>query len=149
MVSKLNLSHLKDLKSNWILYFILIVSLVATSGSLYFSEVKGYLPCSLCWFQRIFMYPQVLLSGIALLRNDKGIIYSLLPVSVVGIIFSTIHLFVEASASHDSGFCDIGVSCAVKYINWFGCSAKRTIRSLVYHFFIDRSACSGTCRCSM
>lgn len=117
MVYKLNVSNLK---SNCVLYFVFIVSLIATSGSLYFSEIKEYIPCSLCWFQRIFMYPQVVISGIALIRSDKGAIYSLLPLSVIGIIFSIFHLFVENSGSNDSSFCSIGVSCAVKYINWFG-----------------------------
>ena len=144
----MNFSHLKDLKHNWILYFILVVSFVATSGSLYFSEIKDYLPCSLCWFQRIFMYPIVVLSFIALLRNDKGIIYSLLPLSVIGIIFSTIHLFVENSGSNDSSFCAVGVSCAVKYINWFGfitipllcftAFLMIIISILVYHFKVKK-----------
>ncbi|MFE6588679.1 disulfide bond formation protein B, partial [Bacillus mobilis] len=59
------------------IYFSFLVSLVATIGSLYFSEVKGYVPCSLCWYQRIFMYPIPLLIFISILINDKNIKYYL------------------------------------------------------------------------
>ncbi|WP_116480683.1 disulfide bond formation protein B, partial [Bacillus wiedmannii] len=54
------------------IYFSFLVSLVATIGSLYFSEVKGYVPCSLCWYQIIFMYPIPLLIFISILINDKN-----------------------------------------------------------------------------
>ena len=49
------------------------VALLATAGSLYFSEVANYLPCTLCWYQRIAMYPLVLILGIAVLRRDTAV----------------------------------------------------------------------------
>ena len=55
------------------LIFIWTVSFVATLGSLYFSEVRGYEPCTLCWYQRILMYPIVLISGVALFQKNARI----------------------------------------------------------------------------
>ncbi|MEK7067519.1 MAG: disulfide bond formation protein B, partial [Patescibacteria group bacterium] len=53
--------------------FAFIIALLATLGSLFYSEVAGFEPCKLCWYQRIFMYPQVLLWGIAWWKKDKHI----------------------------------------------------------------------------
>src|SRR5690606_33844852 len=55
------------------LIFIATTSLVATLGSLYFSEVRGFEPCTLCWYQRILMYPIVLISGVALFQKNARI----------------------------------------------------------------------------
>lgn len=55
------------------LLFIWLVSLVATLGSLYFSEVRGYEPCELCWYQRILMYPIVLITLVAYIQKTHGL----------------------------------------------------------------------------
>ncbi|MFA4887818.1 MAG: disulfide oxidoreductase [Candidatus Nanoarchaeia archaeon] len=68
-----------------------IVSLVATLGSLYYSEIMGYDPCKLCWFQRILMYPQVLLFGIALWKKDHTIYRYTLPLSLLGLLTAAYH----------------------------------------------------------
>lgn len=70
---------------------LLIIVLMATCGSLYFSEIAGWTPCKLCWFQRIFMYPQLPLVLLALWRRDRGIASSILLLSSIGILFSTWH----------------------------------------------------------
>ena len=57
------------------LLFAFIIALIATSGSLFYSEIAKYTPCKLCWFQRIFMYPQVILLGVALMRKARNIFY--------------------------------------------------------------------------
>ena len=54
------------------LYLAWVVALIATLGSLYFSEVRGFVPCVLCWFQRIAMYPLVIVLGVAAFRSDLG-----------------------------------------------------------------------------
>ncbi|MFD2608360.1 disulfide bond formation protein B [Deinococcus taklimakanensis] len=66
------------------LYAAWVVALVATLGSLYFSNVKGYQPCVLCWYQRICMYPLALWLGIAALRGDLGVRAYALPLAVLG-----------------------------------------------------------------
>ncbi len=64
-----------------------IVFVLATVGSLIYSDVIGYEPCKLCWFQRIFIYPQVLIFGIALWKNDVSVrIYGLVLAAIGGVI---------------------------------------------------------------
>ncbi|MFC4425633.1 disulfide bond formation protein B [Deinococcus navajonensis] len=66
------------------LYAAWVVALVATLGSLYFSNILGFKPCVLCWYQRICMYPLALWLGIAALRGDLGIRRYTLPLAAVG-----------------------------------------------------------------
>ncbi|HDR4902764.1 TPA: disulfide bond formation protein B [Bacillus cereus] len=101
------------------IYFSFFVSLVATIGSLYFSEVKGYVPCSLCWYQRIFMYPIPLLIFISILINDKNIKYYLRYFSLIGIIISSYHNFIQFT-QQKSSFCGVTSSCLTIYDKWGG-----------------------------
>ncbi len=73
------------------LLFGLLVSVVATGGSLFYSGVLGYTPCTLCWWQRIFMYPQVLLFALALWRRDSQFYRYALWLSVLGALFAGYH----------------------------------------------------------
>lgn len=57
---------------NYTLYFAWIVSMIATLGSLFFSEILGFIPCELCWYQRIMMYPLCIILGIATFYNEKN-----------------------------------------------------------------------------
>lgn len=102
-----------------LLAFAWIVALVATLGSLYYSEVRLFLPCELCWYQRIFMYPQALLLGLALFRNDLGIWpYSLL-LSMVGGSISLLHLTEQRFPNLFTLACKPPVPCTVEYIPAF------------------------------
>lgn len=106
---------------NYGLYMAWLVSLVATGSSLYLSEVLHYIPCNLCWFQRIFMYPLVLLLGRAALKDDKGIIGYVVPLSIIGGLFSLYH-YSEQMIPGVSGLlpCRTGVPCNVDYLDWYG-----------------------------
>jgi disulfide bond formation protein DsbB len=73
------------------LLLMFIVSLAATGGSLFFSDVAGWTPCKLCWFQRIFMYPQTILLALALWKRDKGIAGYILILSLLGMIVAALH----------------------------------------------------------
>lgn len=103
------------------LYLAWFVSVVATVGSLYLSEVLKYEPCKLCWFQRILMYPQVVLLGIATYKNDKRIISYVLPLTVIGGSISLFH-YAEQKIPWFSSIapCTVGVPCNVDYLNFFG-----------------------------
>ena len=70
------------------LYLAWVVALVATLGSLYLSEVRGYQPCILCWYQRIAMYPLSLLLGIAAFRDDLDIRRYAMPLAGIGLLTS-------------------------------------------------------------
>ncbi|MCM3597954.1 disulfide oxidoreductase [Metabacillus idriensis] len=103
------------------IYFAWIVSLTATLGSLYFSEVREFVPCELCWFQRIMMYPLTLFLGIATFSNDYGIKKYILPASILGSLISLFH-YLEQKVPGFASIkpCTDGVPCNVQYINWFG-----------------------------
>jgi len=103
------------------IYFAWVVSLIATGGSLYFSEILGFIPCTLCWFQRIFMYPQALLLGMAAYRNDRGIIPYIFPLTIIGGSISLFHYLEQKVPGFASiAPCTVGVPCAQAYIDWFG-----------------------------
>lgn len=96
-----------------------IVSLTATFGSLFASEVMKFIPCDLCWYQRILMYPMTILLGIAYFKKDALIYRYTLPLSIGGILVSGYHYYLQQFAPKDSsGFCTTG--CTGKYIDWFG-----------------------------
>ncbi len=103
------------------LYFAWLVSLVAVCGSLYFSEVMHFIPCTLCWFQRIFMYPLVIVLGIASYRGDRAIVPYVLPLTVIGGSISLYHyLLQKVPGLAEITPCTTGVPCSGQYINWFG-----------------------------
>ncbi|TCI72240.1 disulfide bond formation protein B [Exiguobacterium sp. SH0S7] len=107
--------------SRYGLYLAWLVALTATLGSLYFSEIREFVPCELCWIQRIFMYPLVFVLGIAVFTNDRQVKKYVLSLAIVGGMISLYHYLVQKVP----GFADIkpcveGVPCNVQYINWFG-----------------------------
>ena len=93
-----------------------IVSLLASSGSLFYSQIAGFVPCELCWFQRIFMYPQVVLLGIALFKKESKIIDYSLGLASVGIIISLYQNYLVYTATQSTTCSLTGTSCATKII---------------------------------
>lgn len=103
------------------LLFSWVVSLVAMMGSLFFSEKMGFVPCTFCWYQRILMYPLVLLLGIAFYRNDREIYRYALPLSFIGVMVSGYHYALQKIPSlEEFSACTSGVPCSGEYINWLG-----------------------------
>ena len=103
------------------LYAAWLVAIVATAGSLYFSEVRFFIPCALCWYQRVLMYPLVILLGIASYRQDRGIVRYALPLSILGMGVSTFHyLEQKVPGFRPPSICRSGVPCSQEYINWLG-----------------------------
>jgi disulfide bond formation protein DsbB len=103
------------------LYLAWLVSIVATAGSLYFSEIRQFTPCQLCWIQRIFMYPHIILFGIASYHGDQRIARYSLPLAILGGLFALYHVLEQNIAIlQEHSFCQAGVSCSGKYINWLG-----------------------------
>jgi len=96
------------------------VAVVATAGSLFFSEVADYIPCQLCWYQRICMYPLAvtLLVG-ALVRDRLAALYSLV-FPLVGIAVAARHIYIEANPEAESASCKVGAPCSTKWIEEFG-----------------------------
>jgi disulfide bond formation protein DsbB len=104
------------------LWLAFVVSTVATLGSLFFSEIADYVPCELCWIQRIFMYPLALVTlPMALARDNRAARY-LLPLPLLGAGFAVYHLLVENGVVEQSQACLVSApgGCATKWIDEFG-----------------------------
>jgi len=98
-----------------------IVAIVTTLGSLYYSEHAGYLPCELCWFQRILMYPLVIVLGVGWLRRDRKVWMTAAPFVVLGAPLSLYHWLVErVPAFAESSSCSIVAPCTAPYFEKLG-----------------------------
>jgi disulfide bond formation protein DsbB len=108
-------------RSSLFLYLAWLVAVVATLGSLYFSEIRGFLPCELCWYQRIAMYPLAIILGIAAYTNDVKISKYVLPLSIIGGLIAFYHYLLEKIPGFATvAPCSKGIPCNVAWINWFG-----------------------------
>lgn len=118
-----NLAHspIKTVLRATLGYLAWLQALVAMAGSLYFSEVLGFIPCSLCWYQRILMYPLVAILAMGILLRDQRMRYYVLPLSLTGFLVALYHnLLTWGIISEGIVPCTAGVSCTVEWINWFG-----------------------------
>jgi disulfide bond formation protein DsbB len=104
------------------LWLAFLVSAVATGGSLFFSEVAHFVPCELCWFQRICMYPLSIMTLLMALADDHRAARYLLPLPLVGAGVATYHLLVENGVVKQTQACLLSApgGCATKWINEFG-----------------------------
>lgn len=99
---------------------ILVQLSLALFGSLFFSDVKGFEPCVLCWWQRIFMYSQIPVIIVALLKKEVDIYKYTLTLSILGIIVSIYHNLLYIGIIKNEDFCTGGISCTSKYVEYFG-----------------------------
>lgn len=112
---------LNTVKNKWMLLSFL-VAFTALTGSLYFSEVSGFTPCKLCWFQRILMYPLTFILGVALLASDKKVWRYVLPLSISGTALAFYHYYLQRAANPLSPCSTIGfsVSCSDRFFMHYG-----------------------------
>ena len=98
-----------------------LVAAVTMAGSLYYSKVQGYVPCELCWYQRICLYPMVVILGIAAWRRDENIRIYAIPVLAISVVISTYHSWIQAYPP-DTGtsFCTAAAPCTTRYVWEFG-----------------------------
>lgn len=103
------------------LFAIWLISLIATLGSLFFSEVMGLPPCVLCWYQRICMYPLVVIATVGLLARDPRVVSYLAPLIVVGLAVAAYHNLLYYHLIPESITpCAQGISCTERQIEWMG-----------------------------
>lgn len=112
-------------KYTFILGFL--VALGSFVLSLFYSNVVGYPPCELCWIQRIFLYPQLILFGMELYKRDRSIVDFSIVFATIGSLVSIYHVYVEnggtkglACATGTSVAGATSVSCYTRYIYEFG-----------------------------
>ena len=89
------IKNLNDFILKYSLQIAFAQAWAATLGSLYFSEIRHWKPCLLCWYQRILMYPLVILLAVAIKRRDKNVAYYVLPMSILGMSIALYHYLLQ------------------------------------------------------
>lgn len=98
-----------------------LVAAVAMGGSLYYSQVVGYVPCQLCWYQRICMYPLAVILLVATIRRDRDVRWYALPLAVIGACISAYHSYIQAfPPENGSSFCTAEAPCTLRHVWEFG-----------------------------
>lgn len=102
------------------LWLAFLVAAAAVGGSLYFSEVANYVPCRLCWFQRIAMYPLAVILLIAAIRGDRAVRWYAIPLAGLGACVSIYHYLVEWHPQLEGDACDPTNPCSLVWFREFG-----------------------------
>ncbi len=106
----------------WSLLFICwLVAAISTLGSLFFSEVMRFPPCVLCWYQRILMYPLVIIFLMGLFPYDGKVIRFSFPLVLLGWLTAVYHNLLYYNILPESAApCVLGISCTTVQIQWLG-----------------------------
>ncbi|UNO49419.1 disulfide bond formation protein B [Alicyclobacillus acidoterrestris] len=97
---------------------ITVISLISTTISLYWSLVLGWIPCDFCWYERICMYPIVLIGVVNILQKRNSFMYTV-PLSVIGMVLSCYHYLIQITPNLYSG-CTSFVSCSIPQFKILG-----------------------------
>ena len=115
--------RVKKIKSwlmNNLFYLAWGQAVIATLGSLYYSEIRHFTPCILCWYQRILMYPLVILIAVGILRKDKNLPYYVLPLSFGGMIIALYHVLLQKGILPEQiAPCTLAASSTTKFFGYF------------------------------
>ncbi|MFI8478984.1 disulfide bond formation protein B [Pseudomonas sp. NPDC078700] len=109
------------------------LALAATLGALFIGEVMGQTPCNLCWFQRVFMFPLVIILGVACYRSDTAVWRYALPVATLGWLVALYHSLVYFGVFGDSiQPCGAGGSCSGSNMTILGGIALPALSLIVF-----------------
>jgi disulfide bond formation protein DsbB len=124
----------RDLMRGNELWLTFVVAAVATLGSLFFSEIADFVPCKLCWFQRIFIYPVAIIVPLMALAHDRRAARYLLPLPIIGIPIAIYHMLIERGIVEQAKTCLISApgGCATKWIEEFGYVTIPTLAFTTY-----------------
>ncbi len=123
-----------DADPDWIILFVCWLLVAgATLGSLFFSEVMELPPCTLCWVQRIFMFPLAIILLFGLIPFDRGVVRYALPLAVIGAAVAIYHLGLQLGVIPESAApCRQGVSCSEAQLALFGFVSIPMLSLLVF-----------------
>ncbi len=129
---------LSSLIRTWGLVLALIITISASTMTLVYSEFFGILPCGLCWLERVFLYPQVFLLGVALYFNNRDITLSGITLSTVGLIISLYHHYLQMGGMEfiKCPAVGAGISCTKRYIFEFGFITFPLLSAILFSFLI-------------
>jgi disulfide bond formation protein DsbB len=107
--------------SRYAAYIAWTIALVSTVVSIYFSDVLGFVPCNLCWYARILMYPLIVIIGVGILRRDRHWVAYAAPLVGAGWLLELYHSLLQWGVIPETiTRCVASVPCTTKYINYFG-----------------------------
>jgi disulfide bond formation protein DsbB len=108
--------------SRWTLVFLAwLTATLATLGALFMSEIMALAPCVLCWYQRIFMFPLVVILALGLFPFDPKVVRYALPLGLIGLAVAAFHqLLVAGYIPETLTPCRQGIPCSTVQIEWFG-----------------------------
>ena len=112
------------------------VAALATAGSLYFSEVAGFVPCTLCWYQRIAMYPLVVILGLAAIKRERRSPTGAVALAAIGAAIAGYHVALEWIPSLDTGACAVSTPCTYVWFRAFGFISLPTLALTAFVFII-------------
>jgi disulfide bond formation protein DsbB len=111
------LDAIRNLLWGYELWGAFVVAAIATGGSLFYSQIAGFIPCEFCWFQRMMMYPLSVLTLLIAARGDNRAARYLLPLPVVGAGTSIYHMLLEHHVIKEPGACTLtGGGCTANWI---------------------------------
>lgn len=111
------LDAIRNLVWGYELWGAFVVAAIATGGSLFYSQIAGFIPCEFCWFQRMMMYPLSILTLLIAARGDNRAARYLLPLPVVGAGTSIYHMLLEHHVIKEPGACTLtGGGCTANWI---------------------------------
>ena len=106
----------------WLLVFSAwLIAAMATLGALFMSEIMGFAPCVLCWYQRIFMFPLVFVLAAGLFPLDPKVLRYALPLAVAGLLVAGFHVLLTMGIIPETlAPCRQGIPCKTIQVEWFG-----------------------------
>ena len=113
--------------------FAWLVAAVAMAGSLYLSEGAHFVPCKLCWYQRIAMYSLAVVLGVAALRHRRDVAVYAAPLAAIGASISGYHMLIERFPRLESSVCDVSAPCTLIWTKRFG---FETIPTMAFSGFV-------------
>jgi disulfide bond formation protein DsbB len=129
---------MRDQTTDWALVFgAWLVAAASTLGALFLSDVMQLAPCSLCWYQRIFMFSLAVILAVGLFPFDRGSVRYGLPLAALGWLFAVFHqLLIAGVIPERLAPCSQGVPCSEKTIEWFGFVTIPTLSVLSFSVIV-------------
>jgi len=108
--------------TRWTLVFgAWLIATVAALGALFMSDIMGFAPCELCWWQRIFMFPLVLILALGLFPFDPKVLRYALPLALIGLLVAGFHVLLTMGIVPEAlAPCRQGIPCKTIQVEWFG-----------------------------
>ena len=103
--------------NRWGIYLAWVIASFSVLSSLYASEILNLQPCIYCWLQRCFMFPLAVILGLMAYKNDKKVIFYVLPLPVIGALIAIYQTIVT---NFEFKYLGCGFECSEANIKMLG-----------------------------